>query len=85
MESCSISCAWTTYRTILPNNFSATHLYKDKKTLSQMPLKLLQSKTKKKKNPQIKADPIQHNHYFLKIIVNSMYMYVGVFAWGYVY
>lgn len=41
MESCSISCAWTTYRTTLPNNSSATRLYKDKKTLSQMPLKPL--------------------------------------------
>lgn len=47
MESCSINCAWTTYRATLPNNPSATNLYKDKKTLSHMLFKPLQSKTKK--------------------------------------
>lgn len=49
MESCSINCAWTTYRATLPNNPSATNLYKDKKTLSHMLFKPLQSKTKNHK------------------------------------
>lgn len=74
MESCSINCAWTTYRTTLHNNSSATNLYKDKKTLSQMPLKPLQNKTKTKNaNKQIKADAIQHKLFSADTIQHTLF------------